>query len=88
MNRNELEARYHDAIDITFNSLQQLFLLTQRMAQQLDNSDGQVATRQQLLDIIGQIESIGTSIRNELQSFSATMEIFLANSDEEIRDTE
>ena len=88
MNRNELEERYHNAMDITFNLLQQLVLLTQQMTRRLDTSDCPVTTRQQLLESLGQIESTEADIRVELHSFSSTMETFLTTLDTGSADAE
>ena len=88
MNRHELEERYHNVMDITLNSLQQLFLLTQQMAQQLNDSDRPFDIRQQLLENLEQIDSTSMTIRAELHSFSSVMEAFLRHLDMDGPDTD
>ena len=88
MNRRELEDQYHHIMDITLNSLQQLFLLTQQMVQQLNDSDRPLELRQHLLESLEQIESTGITIRSELHSFSSIMEAFLIHLDTERPDSD
>lgn len=88
MNRREIEEQYHNIMDTTLNSLQQLFLLTQQMVQQLNDSDRPLELRQYLLESLAQIDSTGITIRSELHSFSSIMEAFLMHLDTERADSD
>lgn len=78
MDRNELEATYHNVMNDTLNALQSLFLLTQRMEQQINDNRGYDES-QNLLQTLNQIEEAGLTIRVSLRGLSQSMEIFLSH---------
>lgn len=80
MDLDQLGLSYNDVIDMTFNSLQRLLLLVQRMEQILNGATYSDQEKYQLLELLSQIETTGSNIGENLQSFSIIMEEFLDQS--------